>query len=204
MLRGQKVLHARRAGGRHALLLTHRGARARRALGDDGLVVGRGGIRVTDAEHVDAAQQRAVEVRLVGVHVAVEARVDAPLDEAQRGAKAGRQAVADGAVEVVAEEQVGAGDGLCVGGQLELEGNAVEVGGVGGFLEVVAGWWGGCGEATDSRVGRGVVGGSGGDFEVEAFGVGRHCCGAVENAKLRGGESGVNGTFARGEEEEGK
>lgn len=51
-------------------------------------------------------------MRFIRVRVAVHGRVDGPLDEFQRGVEARREAVADGSVEVIAEDQVVAVDGF--------------------------------------------------------------------------------------------
>lgn len=67
---------------------------------------------IGDAKLVPRHQARAVEVGFVGVGVAVDGGVERPFDDAQRGVEARRQAVADWAVEVVAEEEVVAVDGV--------------------------------------------------------------------------------------------
>jgi hypothetical protein len=63
-------------------------------------------------------------VWFIRVRVAVHGRVDGPLDEFERGVEARRETVADGSVEVIAEDQVvavdrfleddGEGDGVLV------------------------------------------------------------------------------------------
>lgn len=65
---------------------------------------------VADAQHVYTRQQRAVQVWLVAVDVAVETRVDPPLHDAECFVEEGRQTVADGVFEVVAEDQLVASD----------------------------------------------------------------------------------------------
>lgn len=59
-----------------------------------------------DPELIPRLQRGGVEVGFVGVGVAVDARVDGPLDEAEGGAEARGQVVADWVVEVVAEDDV--------------------------------------------------------------------------------------------------
>ncbi len=63
------------------------------------------------AEQIHAAQRRPVQERLVGVRIALEARVNEPAHELERLAKARRQLVADGRVKVVAEHELVAADG---------------------------------------------------------------------------------------------
>lgn len=107
---------------------------------------------LADAQHVDAGQKRAVQVGLVAVHVAFETRVDPPLDDAEGFVEQRRQAVADGVLEVVAEDELvarnvglgheGEGDGVAV--VWVLRGGEVGRCGGGAFGEtwvaVVRGW----------------------------------------------------------------
>jgi hypothetical protein len=107
----------RRSGD--VLLLADLGARPVGALGvhDGAAVLGRSRVRVglrvalfADPQHVDAAQQRAVQVGLIAVDVAVEARIDPPLDDTEGLVEERRQAVADRVLEVVAEDELVAAD----------------------------------------------------------------------------------------------
>lgn len=77
-----------------------------------------------DAQPIDAARRRPIEIRLVRVDVPVQARVDDPLGDAEGGVEARREAVADGVVKVVAEDEVVAVDGRL---GREAEGDAVLV-----------------------------------------------------------------------------
>lgn len=86
-----------------------------------------------DPELVPRRQRRTEQVRLVGVRVAVQRGVDGPADETQGGVEAGWKPVADGSVEVIAEEEVRAGDGVF---EDDGEGDGVLVGGVEGVGEV--------------------------------------------------------------------
>jgi hypothetical protein len=118
------------------LLLADLGARPVGTLGvhDGAAVLGRSRVRVglrvallADPQHVDAAQKWAVQVGLIAVDVAVEARVDPPLDDAEGLVEERRQAVADRVLEVVAEDELVAAD-VVLG--REREGDRVAVVGV--------------------------------------------------------------------------
>ncbi|GFF22461.1 LOW QUALITY PROTEIN: hypothetical protein IFM46972_00292 [Aspergillus udagawae] len=86
----------------------------------------------------------AIQVRFIRVRVAVHGRVDGPFDELQCGIEARREAVPDGSVKVIAEDQVVAVDGFL---EDNGEGDGVLVVLVEGVREVGAlrrdGRWGG-------------------------------------------------------------
>jgi hypothetical protein len=119
--------------------------------------------------NVQTRQRGPVQIRPVGIDVAVQARVDGPLDDLQRGVEARRQAVADRVVEVVAEDEGVAGDGpLGVEGEgdavlvvLVLLVGEVGVGGRGSFRKACVRMLGGDGPAT-----RGYGGGELGSTSV--------------------------------------
>lgn len=122
--RGQEMFLPRGRVGRDPRLFTDLFTRALGAFFDDSFVErggvgdlpGNGGIGqlflgydlVADAQDVPGAQRRAKQVWLVGVDVAFQAWVDPPFHNAEGLAEARREAVADGPVEVVAEDEVGA------------------------------------------------------------------------------------------------
>lgn len=88
-----------------------------------------------------------VQVRLISLYIAVQPRVYNPLDNAECGVKTRGQTVADGMVEVVAEDEV---VGVNGGFGREAEGDTVLVAAlvVRGEREVGGGVWGGFGEAA--------------------------------------------------------
>lgn len=170
---GQEVLHALRARSGDALLRADLLAVAVGAfLVDDGLACGGlprvGGLRGlgADAQDVYGGEERAVEVGLVAVDVAVETGVDPPLYDAEGFVEERGEAVADGVVEVVAPDEGGAvevvlgregeGDGVAVVGV--LRGGEVRRGGGGAFGEawegVLVGVCGGGGFGGGCRVRR--------------------------------------------------
>jgi hypothetical protein len=67
------------------------------------------------AKLVPRRHSRTIQIRLVCVRVAVQGRVDCPLDEAEGGVETWRESVADGAVKVVTENEVVAVYGLFEG-----------------------------------------------------------------------------------------
>lgn len=98
-------------------------------------------------EDVDTTQQRPVQIRLLGIDVAIEARIERPFHDAQRCAEAGWEVRPYGVCEVVAEDEVGAWYGFGGGRKREVEGDAVEVVFVGGVGEIWACFGGVGGEA---------------------------------------------------------
>lgn len=147
---GQEVLHALRARSGDALLRADLLAVAVGAfLVDDGFARGGlprvGGLRGlgADAQDVYGGEERAVEVGLVAVDVAVETGVDPPLYDTEGFVEERGEPVADGVVEVVAPDEGGAvevvlgregeGDGVAVVGV--LRGGEVRRGGGGAFGE---------------------------------------------------------------------
>lgn len=111
---------------RHAIPITRLRPRPVRALRHHGVMQCRHvvltGDLLTNPELVQGGQGGAEEVGLVGVGVAVEGGIDRPFDESQGGVEARGQAVADGAVEVVAEDE-----GVAVDGVFEDDGEADRV-----------------------------------------------------------------------------
>ncbi|KAG2025768.1 hypothetical protein GB937_002490 [Aspergillus fischeri] len=89
--------------------------------------------RLPNPELVQRGHGGTIQVRFIRVRVAVHGRVDGPFDEFQRGVEARWKAVADGSVEVIAEDQVVAVDGFL---EDDGEGNGVLVVLVEGVREV--------------------------------------------------------------------
>ena len=114
-------------------------------------------------QRVHRAQQRAVQVGLVGVDIAVEPGVDEPLDEVESLVETGGQFVFDRVVEVVAEDEVVAAD-VVLGG--EVEGQRVEVCGVRGVREVGGGFGRAGGQAAVVLHAGGDVGAAVGAVDV--------------------------------------
>ena len=57
------------------------------------------------AKHIYATQRVTIQVRLVGVYVAIKAGIDSPFDDLKGGIETGRYSVADGMFKVVTEDQ---------------------------------------------------------------------------------------------------
>lgn len=90
---------------------------------------------VANPKLVPRRQRRTKQVRLVGVSIAIDCRIESPFDEAESGVEAHGQTVAEGFVEVVSEDEVVAAY-VFFGG--EGEGNGVLVFGVEVVFEIVA------------------------------------------------------------------
>lgn len=154
---GEEELLPRGGRRRHALFLAHLLAAARCALGVHHRLAffhlfcagfPRLGL-LANAQHVDTREQSTVQVGLVAVHVAVQPGVDPPLDDAEGLVEQRGQPVADGVLEVVAEDEFVACDVLL---GHEGEGDGVAVVGVLGGGEVGGGGGGAGGEAWGARV----------------------------------------------------
>lgn len=89
--------------------------------------------RLPNPELVQRGHGGTIQVWFIRVRVAVHGRVDGPFDEFQRGVEARWKAVADGSVEVMAEDQVVAVDGFL---EDNGKGNGVLVVSVEGVREV--------------------------------------------------------------------
>ena len=99
----------------------------------------------SDPQSIHRAQQRTVQIRLVGVDIPVKTRVDEPFDKVESLVEARRQLVFDRVVEVVAEDEVVAADVVLRG---EVEGQGVQVCGVRRVREVRGGFGGAGGQAA--------------------------------------------------------
>ena len=64
----------------------------------------------TDSQHVDATQQRTIQIRLICVNIPVQPWIDPPLDNTKRLIKQWRQTVANRVVKVIAKDQLVATD----------------------------------------------------------------------------------------------
>ena len=67
-------------------------------------------ILLPNPQYIDTAPRIAIQERLVGIDISLESGVNSPLHDPERGAKTWRYSVADGMVEVIAEDERRAGD----------------------------------------------------------------------------------------------
>lgn len=82
-------------------------------------------------QRIHTRRSRPIQIRLLGIHIALQSRINSPFHNLKGGVESRGETVADGVVEVVPEDEVVAVDGGFGG---EAEGDAVLV------FVLVVGW----------------------------------------------------------------